>query len=173
MSSIIVCSLARLEDVIAQDRPSHVLTLLDPEWMIEEIATLGPERHLRLSVHDVASPLPGYIHPDEATVAALLAFGRGWDAAAPLAVHCFAGVSRSSAAAFAIACERNPNAAELDIARSLRRLGPHALPNRGITALADAMLGRKGRMIAAVEAMGGNDFAPTGPPIRLPARFFP
>jgi predicted protein tyrosine phosphatase len=36
----------------------------------------------------------------------------------------------------------------------MRQAAPHAYPNRRIVALADDMLGRRGRMVDAVEAMG-------------------
>ena len=106
--TLIICSLARLPDVIADKRPSHVMSLLSPDLMIEPLAHLPSERHLRLTVHDIHEPTPGMIAPDEAMVASLLRFGRGWDAERPMVVHCLAGVSRSSAAALAIACDRNP-----------------------------------------------------------------
>ena len=98
----------------------------------------------------------------------LLDFGRGWDGAAPMVVHCFAGISRSTASAFAIACERNPHADELEIALAMRRASPSAFPNRRIVALADDILGRRGRMVEAVEAMGGNGFVAEGVPFDLP-----
>jgi predicted protein tyrosine phosphatase len=169
--TLIVCSLASLPKVIALRRPSHVLTLLGRELMIEPAEGFEPHRHLRLTVDDIHQPMPGLIAPDEATVEALLAFGRGWDRGAPMVVHCFAGVSRSSAAALAIACDHNPGAPELEVALTLRRLAPHAFPNRRITALADAMLGRRGRLIAAVEAMGGDDLEAAHLPVDLPSHY--
>lgn len=169
--TIIVCSLASLPDVIAERRPSHVLTLLSPEVMIDPLPELPRGRHLRLTMHDIHEPMPDLIAPDEAMVESLLAFGRGWDGAAPLVVHCLAGVSRSSASALAIACQANPDARELEIALLLRRRAPHVYPNRRITAIADAMLGRGGRLIEAVEAMGGDDLEAPHVPVELPARF--
>jgi predicted protein tyrosine phosphatase len=100
----------------------------------------------------------------------VLAFARDWDARAPMIVHCWAGISRSTASAFAIACERNPHADELAIAMAMRRASPSAFPNRRIVALADDILGRQGRMVEAVEAMGGNGFVPEGVPFDLSAR---
>ena len=40
----------------------------------------------------------------------------------------------------------------------MRRAAPHASPNRRIVALADDMLGRRGRMVDAVAAMGDYDW---------------
>jgi predicted protein tyrosine phosphatase len=138
--------------------------------LIETPAGFDPARHLRLGVHDIAEPREGLIAPDAGTVERILDFSRGWDAGSPMAVHCWAGISRSTATAFTIACARNPHADELKIALAMRQAAPHALPNRRIVALADEVLGRGGRMLAAVEAMGDNDFSAEGAPFDLPAR---
>lgn len=167
---LIVCGVAPLPAVIAARRPSHVITLMDPATVIETPEGISPERHLRLGVNDICEPVEGMSPPDEAIVARALEFGRGWDEAAPMIVHCWAGISRSTATAFALACERSPEASELDIARAMRRAAPHAYPNRRIVALADDMLGRRGRMVDAVEAMGDNGWVSSGTPFDFPAR---
>jgi predicted protein tyrosine phosphatase len=167
---LIVTPLSRLPEVIAERAPSHLITLLSPEELIETPAGFAPERHLRLGVHDVAEPGPGLVAPDAALVEKVLAFARGWNADAPMVVHCWAGISRSTASAFAIACERNPHADELEIALSMRRASPGAYPNRRIVALADDILDRRGRMVEAVEAMGGNGLIVENVPFELPAR---
>jgi len=168
---LIVSPLSRLEEVIARRAPSHLITLLGPEEMIDTPDGIEPDRHLRLGVHDIATPQEGLTAPDAQTVERILEFGRGWDdGAAPLLIHCWAGISRSTATAFSIACERNPHADELEIAMKMRRASPHAFPNRRIVALADDILGRQGRMLEAVEAMGGNNFVLEGVPFELAAR---
>ncbi|HUZ12331.1 MAG TPA: hypothetical protein VMU93_05735 [Caulobacteraceae bacterium] len=167
---LIVSPLSRLAEVIAERAPSHLVTLLGPEEMIATPAGIDPARHLRLGVHDIAAPQPGLTAPDAALLEELLRFGRGWSGEAPMLVHCHAGISRSTATAFVLACERNPRADELEIALKMRRAAPQAYPNRRIVALADDMLGRGGRMIGAVEAMGANGFALEGVPFELPAR---
>jgi predicted protein tyrosine phosphatase len=167
---LIVTPLRRLPEIIAARAPSHVISLLAPEEMIARLDGFAPERHLRLGVHDIAAPLAGMVAPEAATVEEVLAFARGWDDAAPLVVHCYAGLSRSTATAFIIACERNPDADELAIALAMRRASVTAYPNRRIVALADDILGRQGRMVEAVEAMGGNGFVLEGAPFEFPAR---
>jgi predicted protein tyrosine phosphatase len=167
---LIVTPLSRLHAVIAERAPSHLITLLSPEELIATPAGFDPARHLRLGVHDIAAPMDGLVAPDAALVEQVLAFARGWDASAPMVVHCWAGISRSTASAFAIACERDPHADELEIALAMRRASPSAYPNRRIVALADDILGRRGRMLEAVEAMGGNGMAVEGVPFELPAR---
>lgn len=167
---LIVTPLRRLPEVIAARAPSHLVTLLPPEEMIETPPGFARERHLRLGMHDIPAPAPGLVAPDAAMIEQILAFGRGWDAAAPMVIHCFAGISRSTASAFAIACERDPRADELEIALAIRRASPSAFPNRRIVALADDILARQGRMLEAVEAMGGNGFVMEGVPFDIPVR---
>jgi predicted protein tyrosine phosphatase len=167
---LIVTPLRLLPDVMARRAPSHLITLLSPEDLIPTPAGFAPERHLRLGVHDIAEPCEGMIAPDAAMVERTLEFARDWSAEAPMVVHCWAGLSRSTATAFAIACERNPDADELEIALRMRRASATAYPNRRIVALADEILGRDGRMVAAVEAMGGNGFVAEGVPFDFPAR---
>ena len=169
--TIIVCPLSHVPAVIDERRPSHLITLLDPEQLIETPAGVEPDRHLRLAVYDICEPREHMTPPDAAHVHRILEFGRDWDAQAPMLIHCWAGISRSTATAFMLACARNPHADEEDIAWRLRRAAPHAYPNRQLVRLADEALGRGGRMTAAVEAIGDNGMVPMGQPFDLPSRF--
>ena len=74
-------------------------------------------------------------------------------------IHCFAGLSRSTAAAFIALCAVNPDAPEDATARALRRSSDTAVPNKLFVALADKELGREGRMSAALTSMGPNKIA--------------
>lgn len=167
--TLIVCGLAEVPAIIAARAPSHMITLLDAASMIETPAGLPPAHHLRLSVNDIAQPTEGLILPSADLVHQLLAFGRAWDASAPMIVHCWAGISRSSASAFILACDRNPGADECVIAMRMRRAAKHAYPNRKIIALADDILGRGGRMVDAVEAMGDYEYSGYGVPFDFAA----
>ena len=167
---LVVTPLRLLPQVIAERAPSHLITLLSPEELIETPPGFDPKRHLRLGVHDIAVPEPGFVAPDAAMVERIFDFAMRWNETSPLVVHCWAGISRSTASAFAIACARDPSADELKIALNMRRASPSAFPNRRIVALADDILGRQGRMVEAVEAMGGNGFAIEGVPFDLAAR---
>jgi len=166
--TLIVCSLALMPEVVRTRGPSHMITLIDPSTPVERPLSLDGSRHLKLELDDISEPTRGFVAPDERSVMRILEFSRTWDASAPMVVHCYAGISRSGASAFVIACDRNPHANEFEIARALRRAAPHAYPNRRIVALADTILGRGGRMVDAIEAIGGNNFVPTGPAYDLP-----
>lgn len=167
--TIIVCGLGDVPATLAARRPSHMITLLDPATMIGTPQGLGEGRHLKLSVNDIAEPMEGLVLPHEGVVQQLLTFARDWDETAPMLIHCWAGVSRSTASAFVLACERSPHADERAIAASMRAAAPHASPNRRIVALADDLLGRRGRMVDAVEAMGDYDYTAAAP-FDFPAR---
>jgi predicted protein tyrosine phosphatase len=118
-------------------------------------------------VHDISSPLDGHILPDEDHVTGLLSFVRSWDRRTPLVVHCYAGISRSTASAFTAVCALNPHRDEVGIAQALRLASPTATPNIRIVSLADQLLGRNGRMIAAIETIGRGEIADEGTPFRL------
>lgn len=161
--TLIVSGLAEAPAIIARRRPSHMVTLLDPASMIDTPDGIAPDRHLRLAVNDIDAPMDGLVLPQETLVHNLLAFAAGWDEAEPMLIHCWAGVSRSTASAFVIACERSPEADERAIALAMRQVAAHASPNRRIVALADDVMGRRGRMVDAVAAMGDYDYAQARP----------
>ena len=162
-----VCSLSRLQETVEDTGARHVVSLLGDEDRVERPNAIAPENHLWLRLHDISAPLDGYIVPGEEHVAALIGFVRGWDRRASLVVHCFAGISRSTASAFTAVCALNPERGEDDIAQALRRASPTATPNTRIVSLADRLLGRGGRMIAAIETIGRGVLAAEAKPFRL------
>jgi predicted protein tyrosine phosphatase len=84
-----------------------------------------------------------------------------------MVVHCFAGISRSTAAAFVTACALNPRRDEAEIARAIRDASPTAMPNTRIVSIADRLLQRDGRMVRAVDSLGRGLEAMEGHPFRL------
>ncbi|MBX3481182.1 MAG: hypothetical protein KF842_12345 [Caulobacter sp.] len=169
--TLIVCPLRDAPTVIKWKKPSHVITLLEQGLMSQAPRSLFPDRHLKLAVHDIWEDKPGEVLPDAGLVRKVLDFAADWDGRAPMLVHCWAGVSRSTATAFLIACERNPHAPEAVIAQALRAASPGATPNPLIIALADEIMGREGRMVAAVEAIGKGVYVYPGAPFELASRF--
>jgi predicted protein tyrosine phosphatase len=162
-----VCSLARLHATVEETGALHVVTLLKDTDRVERPRSIAQANHLILGMDDISAPMDGYIIPCDEHVTRLIEFVRGWDRAKPMVVHCFAGISRSTAGAFVAACALNPRRDEMAIARDLRRLSATATPNVRIVTLADRMLGREGRMIAAIDAIGRGEMAYEGVPFRL------
>jgi predicted protein tyrosine phosphatase len=166
MPYLYVCSLSGLSEVAAGLDRFDLLTLLSPGHEGENHRTLGCDRHLQLSFHDITEKSPGLVAPDSAIMQAVLDFARG-ARDRKLLIHCWAGISRSSAASYAIACDRNPGF-ELEIAEELRRRAPSVTPNRLMVSLADDLLGRNGRMTEAIHRVGRGADAFEGEPYRLP-----
>lgn len=167
MSSIHVCSIFRIADVAEATGARSLVTLLNREIRVDRPAVIPPERHLLVAISDVTQEIDGHVLADESHVETLLKFVRTWDRQQPLLIHCFAGISRSTAAAFITACALSPHHDEDEIAQRLRRASPTATPNAHLVALADKVLGRRGRMIAAIERIGRGEDCVEGEPFAL------
>ena len=154
MPRIHVCSLARVMDTAREIGARSMVTLINPDYPVERPDGVHPSRHLRLSLADIDAPADDHVAPEERHVRALIEFARAWDRRDPLLIHCYAGVSRSTAAALIAVCALAPTREEREVAERLRALSPTATPNRLLIRHADAVLGRGGRLIAAVEASG-------------------
>jgi len=162
-----VCSLARLHQTVIETRARHVVTLLRDTDLVVRPDGIAADNHLILGMDDIVEQIEGQTAPAQEHVARLIAFVQAWDRAAPMVVHCYAGISRSTAGAFVAACALNPKRDELQIAQDIRRASRTAQPNARIVSLADRMLGREGRMVRAVEIIGPGTGAYEGDPFRL------
>lgn len=153
VTAIYICPLVRLEETVQETGARYVITAINPWSVPETPASVLDENHLRLVMNDIETPHDGLVHPEAHHIQQLLDFAKRWNKDGPLVVHCLAGISRSSASAFIVACALNPDASENTIARSLRKASSIAQPNRLLIELADQLLERNGRMIAAIESM--------------------
>lgn len=162
-----VCSLARLHDTVNETKARHIVTLLRLTDRVTRPSHIAAEDHLILAVDDIAAPADGYTVPAQEHVERLIAFVGQWDRSAPMVVHCYAGISRSTAAAFTAACALNPERSEMEIAQAIRTASGTAQPNAAIVSIADKLLRRDGRMVRAVQAIGPAQFAEEGVPFRL------
>lgn len=167
MSYLVVSSLADLPATVAKHDARDLLTVINADTAVERPAGIEPERHLFLGFNDIAEEIEGMTPPGESHLDQLLAFGRRWDRERPLAIHCFAGISRSTATAYILALAINPELDEMALAQELRRRSPSATPNPRMIALADAKLGRGGRMIEAIRSIGRGEEAFAGTPFIL------
>lgn len=163
-----VCSLAKLHETVEITGARHVITLVNGGTVFTRPSNVDPTNHLFLGINDIVSEIEGMVTPDEAHVNELLEFVRAWPREAPLVIHCYAGISRSTAAAYATLCALLPDRDELELAQRLRHASPTATPNPRIVALADAALRRDGRMVAAIHSIGRGADAFEGEPFCLP-----
>jgi predicted protein tyrosine phosphatase len=162
-----VCSLARLHDTVDQTGARHIVTLLRLVDRVQRPTRIAPENHLVLAVDDITMPMDGYTAPAHDHVQRLIDFVGAWDRASPMVIHCFAGISRSTAGAYVAACALNPQRDEMQIAWDIRRASRTAQPNSRIVSIADRLLKRNGKMVRAIDAIGPGDAATEGHPFRL------
>jgi predicted protein tyrosine phosphatase len=154
MPRIHVCSLKRLPGTVLETGARDIVTLIKN---IAQVATPAPvtrERHLALDFADIVAPREGEVLATEGHIEQLLGFVTRWNRAAPLVIHCYAGVSRSTAGAFISACALRPDRSEGEWAEAIRLASPTATPNLHLVTMADRILARNGRMITAIEAIG-------------------
>lgn len=152
---IIVSPLHVVENLVETRGIGRVLGLLagcneHPE--LPELAASG--NHLKLTMHDIAVPLDGMTVPGAEHVERLIAFISDWDRKKPMLIHCWAGISRSTASAYIAQCMLSQNKSEEELANQLRQVSPSATPNPLIIAHADTILGRNGRMEQAIDNIG-------------------
>jgi predicted protein tyrosine phosphatase len=164
---IVVSSLREAQEQIARHGADHVVSILGPETAHRKFDGVEAARHLQLTFHDIALVSEGMLAPQSDHVNMLLAFLRGWDRGAPMLIHCWAGVSRSTAAAYIAKCMLEPRRDEEEIAWELREASPSATPNPRMIAMADELMAREGRMRKAIAGIGRGEDAFEGTPFIL------
>ncbi len=167
--TLIVCPMHQLHGQVARTPPARIISLLAP-GQAQAAPDLPSVPRLLLAFHDIDAPQIGLVAPDRDTVQSLLDFAGHWLEPEPMLVHCWMGISRSTAAALILACALRPERCEAEAAQALRAASPTATPNQLMIALADDLLGREGRLAAAAKAIGRGADAETGGVFRLEVR---
>ncbi|MNL71413.1 hypothetical protein D3C87_1965600 [compost metagenome] len=78
------------------------------------------------------------------------------------------GVSRSPAAALIASLAIHPDDDDAALAARLRKVSPFATPNIRLIEIGDSLLGRNGRLVAAVKGIGRGADADGNAPFLLP-----
>ncbi|WP_085375552.1 tyrosine phosphatase family protein [Magnetospirillum sp. ME-1] len=154
-----ICGLDELADELEAFNPTHVISILDPgEDDHDPLVFPGLIKVLSLRFFDLHA-MGGVVgrsldrqgrneHPSVDHAESIIQFGRVIPAGARVLIHCWAGVSRSTAAAYVLACLHMTTDEAMDLILGLR---PGAMPNRLIVRFADKILGFEGRMVAAID----------------------
>ena len=164
---IVVTSLRHAADQVVVRGASKAISILSPDSEFPTFESVSGDNHLRLSFHDVAAASPGLAAPGAHDMLRLLTFIRTWEKTAPLLIHCWAGISRSTASAYIATCLLQPDRSEDELAQKLRKASPSATPNPMLIKLADEALGRDGRMRRAIHDIGRGEDAFEGVPFIL------
>lgn len=149
-----VCPLSRVAETVVAARAQRLISLLSAGAEVRRPAGIAEADHLWLRLHDIVEAQEGMTLPSAAHVSELIEFARRWNRERPLVIHCYAGISRSTASAYIAAAALAPDRDETELARALRAASPSATPNSLMISLADGILGRGGRMIEAVRSIG-------------------
>ena len=167
MTAIHVCSLSKLHDTVRVAAASHLVSLVSEGTDLERPPDIAAGNHLDIRISDITEAMEGEILAGPQHVQAIVDFVDGWNGDQPMVVHCYAGISRSTAAAFIALCVVRPQISEEQHATALRQASLTATPNRHLVALADQLLARGGRMVAAIDAIGRGTLAFEGTPFAL------
>ncbi len=170
MPKIIVSSLAKLHDTVREHSARRILTLINAATPVPRPDEVHEKDHLFLGFNDITEPMEGMVAPNEAHVLEIIRWAKEWNRAHPMVVHCYAGISRSTAAAYISALTLNPGLDEYALANELRARAPTATPNIRLIGFADEIMGRKGRMIEAITLIGRGEDAFEGVPFEVPMK---
>jgi len=156
LPDLTICGLDELGDHSTR-AVTHVLSILDPHWPEPEAFwTYDPHHRIEMHFNDAIEPGPGIELPQAQHVEEILAFGNTFqrDLAARreahLLIHFHAGISRSTAAMTALLMQADPEETEERIFERLVAIRPKAWPNSLMIGFADDLLGRGGRLTAAL-----------------------
>jgi predicted protein tyrosine phosphatase len=163
-----VCGVSELEEAF-KNPFTHIISIWDPEWMERG----GVEGQLRKRLpsdtrihiayfHDTSIEEPGRRAPVEDDLRNILAFAANLEPQATILIHCWAGISRSTAVAYAILCQSMGPGREMECIESILSIRPQAFPNSLIIELADRILERKGAMQQAYGKLMAKVFAKSG-----------
>ncbi|MGE3147800.1 MAG: hypothetical protein AB7K04_01920 [Pseudorhodoplanes sp.] len=106
--------------------------------------------HLVLRFEDLDAQHDGIRTPLISDVEQALAFAQA--VGGPLLIHCYAGVSRSTAIALSIIASRHPAGAERRALDALLAIAAQAVPNLLVVRHADHLLRRNGALFETVRA---------------------
>jgi predicted protein tyrosine phosphatase len=148
-----ICGLNELPEMLEEFAPTHVVSILDPgddrpEFPVSmNVLQMDFWDAHGMTVTSSNSALLEYAgYPSPTHAEAILEFGKTLTKGARVLTHCWAGISRSTAAAYLLACQHRPGE-EFQAFEHIKRLRPQAQPNRMLVEFGDRRLGANRRML--------------------------
>ena len=149
--NLTICGVRELPDQEGK-RWTHVISIWDKDCLLdpvcrERVKAVAPHAKL-LYCFFADTTVPNHPHaPLPKDVKSILDFTKRLPAKAKILVHCYAGVSRSTAVAYAILCQHYPPGMEMENLLHVQSLRNLVFPNRLIIQYADKILNRGGAML--------------------------
>ena len=139
--------------IVSDHKITHLLSTLDPGDTIKTpMEIMKAEHHLLLNFLDVEKPHYD-LEPKAEHVAEVLEWAHDLKEEDRLLVHCFAGISRSTALALAIWIMKHGT--DYEAARTwMKSTRSIACPNRLIAFYADEILNCKGKLLRLADEIG-------------------
>ena len=147
-----VCGKNQVRKVVKRFAATHLLSLVDPEDRMPTPHRIARENHLSVKFDDVEEPDLPYA-PTAPDIEQIIRWIDRLPDNARLVIHCTAGVSRSTAVAFALLCQC------FGVERRLLEIRPQASPNALITAFLDDLFEMKGQLHSAALEIRKRDAA--------------
>jgi predicted protein tyrosine phosphatase len=164
--AIIVSPYTHLAQVLDQTDISHVVSILGQSDKLNW-PDVGSRRVLRLQFDDITYSSGKFIAPTREQIVELVEFGRNWNGAASILIHCRAGSSRSPGAAAIVAAALG----RADTSSLVRRVAlskAYFRPHVGMLALADSVLGVTPGLVEVVRSLPAPTRTDDWGPIRIP-----
>ena len=158
---IIVCSLSDFENVCESVKPTHAISVIDPGY--EPKTPAGIKNHLKLGFDDITSindsgpiyRMPGQnnniqtLFKNENAIS-IDRFLKSWSVESKIVIHCWCGISRSVATASFLMCSLDDTDIDRNV-RYIRKIAPHAKPNKLMLSYFENILGKEGKLSKAFE----------------------
>ena len=132
-----ICGLDEINHIKANRKVTKILSLTEfvvPPFVGEGVGS----GHTQIIVDDIEHGRSN-IAPDSKAIDTIIAFGRSLKEDDIVIIHCFAGISRSTAAALIIMVDKGFDPVEAG--KFIRQIRPSAAPNRMLCRLADQYFG--------------------------------
>ena len=149
--NLTICGVKELDE--QSGKPwTHVVSIWDKAHLYdtacrERVQALAPQAELLFTFFDDTSD-PNYPDgPKRRDVQRILDFTASLTPKHKVLVHCLAGISRSTATAYAILCQHSRPGTELENLFKIESMRPLVMPNRLVMQHADKILRRNGGML--------------------------
>ena len=150
--SIWVCGKHEVDEYANRHRPSHLLTILDVGDSLQTPFGIRPTNHKSLNFWDTEKPTksnsPSVVHCEE-----IINWAKELPQDSTLLVHCYAGMSRSTATAMAISVLQNGLESIGSVGDWIVGIRPIAMPNMLMAEHYDHLLSADGEFFQACLAV--------------------